>query len=206
MTVRSFSFAEHADGFDQHIGNSIPGYSDLCGDCAMLSRRFVQDGTTVVDIGCTTGTFIRKVHDANEGAVTAQYLGLDHERTFTRHWAAVATQNVGFRAADVLTFDGLKNMSFASSLFTLQFIPQRDRVAVLRKVYDGMIDGGGLVIAEKTLANSARLQDILAFQYYDLKRPHFSAEEILVKEQRLRRSDAIVGRAATARRALRSRI
>ena len=92
-----------------------------------------------------------------------------------------------FRAADVRTVDGLKDVFFASSLFTLQFIPQRDRGAVLRKVYDGMVEGGAFVVTEKLFANSARLQDILAFQYYDFKRRKFSAEEIL-RKSRLRRS------------------
>ena len=67
----------------------------------------------------------------------------------------------------------------------MQFIPQRDRGAVLRKVYDGMVEGGAFVVTEKLFANSARLQDILAFQYYDFKRRKFSAEEILLN--RLRR-------------------
>ena len=54
--VKDFSFAHHAAKFRSHIGSSIPGYkTELVPASIRLSRRFVQRGTTVLDIGCSTG-------------------------------------------------------------------------------------------------------------------------------------------------------
>jgi tRNA (cmo5U34)-methyltransferase len=70
--------------------------------------------------------------------------------------------------------------------FTLQFIAERRKIALLRSIYDGLVEGGALFISEKTLATSSTLQELIAFTYYDHKREAFTAEEILDKERRLR--------------------
>ncbi len=71
--------------------------------------------------------------------------------------------------------------------FTLQFIPPIDKRRILRRMHDSLVEGGALMIAEKTLAASARLQDAVTFTYYDHKLERgFTAEEILEKEYALR--------------------
>ncbi len=66
MTVHDFSFRAHAGAFDQHINDSIPGLDTLRAATVTLSRDFVQMGTRVVDIGCSTGVVLQSVRDANE--------------------------------------------------------------------------------------------------------------------------------------------
>ena len=108
-----------------------------------------------------------------------------------KHVSGWKQQNVlfvrRFRAADVRTVDGLKDVFFRQ--FAVHFAvhsaarPRRRLAEGLRR------HGRGRCVwsPRKLFANSARLQDILAFQYYDFKRRKFSAEEILLKEQGLRR-------------------
>ena len=188
MTDHSFSFAAHAPSFDRHISDSIPGLCDLRAACISLSRRYVQDDTTVVDVGCSEGTVLKAIRDANdEMTMSTSYVGIDVEPKFREHWARHARQNLRFHVRDARTFDGFENMSLAVSLFTLQFVPDRDKMSVLKRIHEGLAEGGALVIAEKILASSARLQDVLTFEYYDHKLRNFSAEEILNKERGLRR-------------------
>jgi tRNA (cmo5U34)-methyltransferase len=187
MTVHDFSFAEHAHDFDRHIRDSIPGRTELYDMCVRLSQRLVQNDTTVIDIGCSTGTLLRAIRDANQDRRrSVSYLGIDVERGFSEHWRTRRARNVRFQICDARSFDGYENLSLACSLFTLQFIPERDRLSLLRRVCDGLIEGGALIIAEKVLANSARFQDALTFDYYDFKLQNFSAQEILDKERSLR--------------------
>ena len=61
-----FSFANFADGFDAHIDASIRGYADLIGDCTELSQYFVENGTTVCDIGCSTGRLLAEIRARNQ--------------------------------------------------------------------------------------------------------------------------------------------
>ena len=52
--MADFTFAHREEGFDEHIEQSIRGYSNLLEDVISLSRYFVEDDTTIVDIGCST--------------------------------------------------------------------------------------------------------------------------------------------------------
>jgi tRNA (cmo5U34)-methyltransferase len=184
--LRDFSFAEHAGGFDQHIQDSIRGLDDLRDDCVAFSRYHVQSGTMVVDIGCSTGALLRSIRDANEPSrPSVSYIGIDVEPKYGVHWHARRADNVRFEVRDARSFT-FDNVSLACSIFTLQFIPERDRSSLLRRWYAGLVEGGALIIGEKILAKDARSHDMLRSVYYDFKRPSFGAEQILDKERSLR--------------------
>ena len=183
---KEFSFRQHAMRFDNHIISSIPGYPDLLSTSVALSRRFIQHGTMVVDIGCTTGRALAAIRKANEARPSVRYVGLDLEPEFECHWRKLRTSNLTFEVCDVRSFAEFTDLSFACSLFTVQFLAPRDKVPLLKQVHAGLIEGGAMVIAEKTLASTARLQDALTFPYYDRKLTRFSAAEILDKERSLR--------------------
>jgi tRNA (cmo5U34)-methyltransferase len=187
MTILDFSFADHAAEFDAHITASIPGYEDLCWWCSALSRSFVQNGTRVVDVGCTTGRLLHHIREANQPSrPSVAYLGLDIEPNFEQHWRRRREKNLRFQVDDALSFDGFKDMSLALSVFTLQFIPERFKMNLLRRVYDGLAEGGALFIAEKTFAANPAIQGLMASTYYDYKRKSFSPDQILDKDQSLR--------------------
>jgi tRNA (cmo5U34)-methyltransferase len=188
MNVVDFSFQDHAKDFDNHIGRSIPGYHELVRTCVRLSRRFVQIGTTVVDVRCSTGHLLASTQEHNQTARPGiNYLGLDRVPNFCVHWGRLEKANVRFEVCDACSYQGFKNLSLAYSIFTIQFIRSLDKMPLLRLLYDGLVDGGALIIAEKTLAGTARLQDALAFPYYDYKLEQgFSEKELLDKERSLR--------------------
>jgi len=48
--MADFTFAHREEGFDQHIEQSIRGYSYLIDDVISLSRHFVEDNTKVYDM------------------------------------------------------------------------------------------------------------------------------------------------------------
>jgi tRNA (cmo5U34)-methyltransferase len=183
---REFSFADHAKEFDGHIRASIRGLDDLRTEVVNASRYHVQSGTLVIDVGCSEGTVLRSVRDANRATRPGvRYLGIDVEPSFESHWRERAADDLEFRFADARShrFD---DASLVISLFTLQFIRARDRAPLLRRIYDGLIEGGALIIAEKVLASSARSQEMLMINYYAHKLRAFSADEILRKALDLR--------------------
>ena len=58
---------------------------------------------------------------------------------------------------------------------------------LLRRIYEGLVEGGALIIAEKTVAETGRIQDAITFPYYDFKiKMGFSEKDILDKERALR--------------------
>ena len=68
LSEQRFRFSNTAHEFDDHIGKSIRGYHDLRDDIVGISRYFVEDDTTVVGIGCSEGSMIRRIRDANDQA------------------------------------------------------------------------------------------------------------------------------------------
>jgi tRNA (cmo5U34)-methyltransferase len=184
-----FSFGNHAPKFDSHIRSSIPGYKDgLLRTCVRLSRRFVQPDTTVMDVGCSTGHLLAAIRRANLTCrAGVDYVGIDCEPNFGEHWKRRKARNIDFETCDARTYEGFKNVSLTFSLFTVQFIRPMDKLPLLSRIYAGLVEGGALIIAEKTLAETARLQDALAFPYYDYKLERgFSPTQILDKERSLR--------------------
>jgi tRNA (cmo5U34)-methyltransferase len=186
MAVVDFSFDEYATEFDAHISASIPGYDRFNWWVEGLSRRFVQSGTRVVDLGCSTGAMLCRVRDANrQSRQSVDYVGIDVARSFEQHWCMRRAGDLRFNSRDALEFE-FSDVSLVIASFFLQFVPERRKIGLLQRIYDGLVDGGALFIAEKTLAGSSTLQDLIVFTYYDHKLSSFSAEEILNKERRLR--------------------
>ena len=186
MTTQDFSFADHASTFDEHINASIPGYDQLVEKCVGLSRRFVQNHTSVVDLGCTTGKLLERLSNQNHPSrKKSRYIGIDVEPTFRKQWKLRKARNTQFVVDDICRFP-FERVSYACNLFTLPFIPVPDKIPLLKRIHAGLVEGGAMLIAEKIYASTGRLQDALTFQFYDHKLKSFSECELLNKERSLR--------------------
>ena len=186
-----FTFAHREEGFDEHINWSIRGYSDLLEDVVSFSRYFVENGTNVVDIGCSTGKITKAVMEYNEDhAPDAYYVGVEIAKGFfkdlEKRKAALDKKGfVEFIFDDVRNYQFL-NCSLVTSIFTLQFMSKKDRARVIKDIYDGLNYGGGFIFAEKIDCENSRLQDMMTFNYYDYKRKKFDYDDIMTKERTLR--------------------
>ena len=189
-----FTFAQREEGFDDHIEFSIRGYNNLLDDIINLSRNFVEDETNVVDIGCSTGKLTEAFIRGNQSFCKhANYVGIELAPSFfpeldarldrmkdELYWASV-----DFQKKDVRNYE-FKNCSLVTSVFTLQFMPRKDRFDVLQNIYNGLNHGGAFIFAEKTVCEDSRLQEMITFNFYDYKRKHFEEKDILEKERTLR--------------------
>ena len=94
---------------------------ELVRDCVNLSPRYVQPGTTVLDLGCSTGHLLASVRRINRvGRPDVEYVGIDREPGFMPYWDGRRTKNLQCRLADARTYP-LSNVSLSYSLFTMQF-------------------------------------------------------------------------------------
>ena len=189
--AKGFTFGDYGkDGtFDRHIEESIRGYSNLRSDCVSFSQYFLQKKSVVLDIGCSSGAMLRRIRDYNQehqSNTGVKYIGLDVVPEFKKDWEQNRERNISFKKADARTYKGYENLSLVYSIFTMQFMPEADRLALVKKIYDGLNDGGAFIISEKVLAKNAKFQDMLAFTYYDHKRKAFTEKQILEKEASIR--------------------
>ena len=49
--------------FDSHINKSVPLYNETHNLYLKLSDFFLQENSNILDIGCSTGTFLSKVYE-----------------------------------------------------------------------------------------------------------------------------------------------
>ena len=76
--MADFTFAHREEGFDEHINNSIRGYSDLLQDVISLSRYFIENDTIVLDIGCSTGKLTEAMLNHNSAHCSnAKWVGVE---------------------------------------------------------------------------------------------------------------------------------
>ena len=137
--MADFTFAHRKEGFDEHIEKSIRGYSQLIEDVVSLSRYFIERGTSVIDIGCSTGKMTKALIDYNLDHCDrgVEYIGLENADGFQKDLMKREKQikkyysNVEFRNDDARYYD-YNDCSLITSIFTLQFMPKCDRKETLQ--------------------------------------------------------------------------
>ena len=186
--MTKFTFATSEEGFDTHIDQSVRGYSNLWTDVLKFSEYFVEDGTCVVDIGCSTGKLLKSMKDQNDKfAPKCFYKGIEIEEDFFPK--LIDEENLKFWKGDVRSFDwvtGAVNCSLVTSIFSLQFMPKTNRQQIIDRIYEALVKGGAFIFSEKIFSIDSQLQEMMQFCYYDYKRQFYSAEELLDKEVNLR--------------------
>jgi tRNA (cmo5U34)-methyltransferase len=185
--MTKFTFAQREEGFDNHIEHSIRGYTNLWNDVLKYSEYFVEDHTNIIDIGCSTGKLLKAMITQNTFAPYANYVGIEVEEDFFKSYDEDEEQiaHLQYHRGDVRDFSFL-NCSLVTSIFTLQFIQEKERTSIIKQIYEGLNPGGAFIFAEKTIAECSKIQDIRTFTYYDYKREHFTSDDILNKEKQLR--------------------
>ena len=192
--MADFTFAHREEGFDEHIEKSIRGYSNLLEDVISLSRYFVENDTTIVDIGCSTGKLTKAMIEYNQDHCdNANWIGVeiadgfsdDLKKRYEEITKEDKTIDVEFIMEDIRDFE-FEECSLVTSIFTLQFMPKADRKELLQNIYNGLNCGGAYIFAEKTVCENALVQDMITFNYYDYKRKSFDTEDIMDKERTLR--------------------
>ena len=59
---KSFAFnAEVVRVFDNMVSRSVPLYKDVIAAAAQWTVDYYQPGTSIIDVGCSTGTFLELV-------------------------------------------------------------------------------------------------------------------------------------------------
>ena len=202
-----FSF-DTIQNFDEHIDLSIPNYSFVAKQVSQYSEYFARDYTSVVDLGCSTGKLLLEMNHREK----ASYYGYDisdnllprgshkpifikgdlvqiSENTITVHEEAKSEKIITgvekyARLTGISTFP--KDISFAYSLFTLQFLPPIKRKTVVEAINAHLVPGGAFVSCEKIYSENAKLQDMTNSIYYEFKNQSFGADKILSKERDLR--------------------
>ncbi|MCA1298591.1 methyltransferase domain-containing protein [Stappia indica] len=173
--------------FDQHVSKSVPLYTESHEVGVQMSDFFIHEGSVVYDIGCSTGTLLRKLATYHKGK-NVRFVGIDpvpdmiaDARERSRDF-----DNIEYVVADVVDFDFLK-ADLILSYYTLQFVLPKHRQEVFDKIFSSLNWGGGLILFEKMRFPDARFQDITMQLYQEFKLMNgYSATDIIGKSRSLK--------------------
>lgn len=174
--------------FDSHIKKSIPLY-EWCHEIGVnLSDFFLKDNSACYDIGCSTGTFIKKLSDRNKKKKKIKFYGIDEVNPMIKKAKKKCKNNkdIIFLNKNFLNLK-FKKSSFISSYFTIAFVEPSKRQKTFNNFYNSLDWGGGLIIFDKVRAPDARFQDMMTTIYNEYKvSAGYSPDEILNKNLSLK--------------------
>jgi len=168
--------------FDQHVAKSIPGYARGHQLVLDLALPQLSGSGRCYELGCSTGTLTALIA-ASTDSRQAEVVGLDQVDAMLDYARARCRDypHVSFQVADVTDF-AFADARAIISFYTLQFIPQPDRRAVVERIFRALEPGGIFLLFEKTCHPDPAVNRELTERYYAFKRSQgFTEEEILAK-------------------------
>jgi tRNA (cmo5U34)-methyltransferase len=175
--------------FDDMLERSVPFYKECQQMVSDLARHFAQKDSAVYDLGCSTGTLLRLLVKGTPANLKIRFVGLDNSEAMLKKARGKLKGHLKrceLVAADLESNFELADASVVIMNYTLQFIPPKRRAAMLKKIYQGLRPGGGLILIEKVQGESGGLNDLFVERYHAYKHSQgYSRLEIAKKREAL---------------------
>ncbi len=175
--------------FDNMVSRSVPFYGEIQRMTAELAAEFGVPGSTLYDLGCSTGTTMVALESWVEP--TVRFVGYDNspemvERAREKLAATPSRRPREVRLGDLHQPFAVEDASVTVMLFTLQFVRPLHRERVIRTIADGTRPDGAIILAEKVIESDTLFNRLFIDNYYDMKRRHgYSDMEIAQKREAL---------------------
>ena len=171
--------------FEDHILKSVPGYLDGHNLIISISRDVLTNKSKVLDIGCSTGTLLKKLN--TELNLDTELYGIDISKEMINEAKKRCRANkIKFYNQSVNDLRG-KGFDLILSYFTLQFVHPSKKIKYLKSVYDKLNDNCYFIIFEKISEKSGFMQNLTTMAYNDFKIiNNFKSSEIFNKTHTLR--------------------
>lgn len=188
--IDDFDFGpQTARVFDDMLERSVPFYDEIQRMIAEMARDFATPGSTVYDLGCSTGTTLQRLDRALPEDI--RFVGIDSSPDMLQRAGEKLSESGSARSVELLCLDlergvPISGASLVVMLLTLQFIRPLRREAVVADIVRGLNEGGALLLVEKVLGASSTVNRLFIRYYYDFKRRNgYSDMEIAQKREAL---------------------
>jgi tRNA (cmo5U34)-methyltransferase len=178
-----------ANAFDDMVERSVPFYNEIQRMIIELAVEHAIPYTSIIDLGCSTGTTMIGLNPLV--ADNIKFVGIDDSAEMLKK-CQLKLEDEDFKRPYDLVLDDLhkevkiENASVVILCLTLQFVRPICREKLLKSIYDGLVKGGVLIIAEKVLAEDSLFNRNFISYYYDYKRRNnYSEMEISQKREAL---------------------
>jgi len=192
-----FTFNAHvADVFPDMIARSVPGYDTTLSLTGVLANEYAKTGSNCFDLGCSLGavTLAMRHHIKTE---PVKFIAVDNSPAMIERARKILSRDSGRNEVELICNDireiQIRNASVVALNFTLQFLNPADREMLISRIYEGLLPGGLLILAEKIIFPDGREQEVqtawhLAFKkangYSELEiaRKRSALEDVLIPE------------------------
>ena len=188
--VGDFEFDDRVvDVFPDMISRSVPGYASVLAMTAELAERYATPGSVIYDLGCSLGATSLLMRTRVPGDCTIKAVD-SSPAMVAKLRGLLVKEALPACELEVIEDDvrrvAIANTSFAVLNFTLQFVPIDGRKSLLQRIYDGMNNGGALVLSEKVHFSCSDRQQLMTDLHHAFKRANgYSDLEIAQKRTAL---------------------
>lgn len=170
----SFEFNDDvAEVFPDMLRRSIPGYAASIRAIGTLASRYVQPGSRCYDLGCSLGAATLAMQQ-NISVPGCQIIAVDLAPAMIQRCREIIAASDS--DVDVLIVEDdvrqitIEQASMVVMNYTLQFLSLEERDAMIGNIFDGLNDGGILVLSEKVLDEDDEVEKLLVAMHDEFKR------------------------------------
>jgi tRNA (cmo5U34)-methyltransferase len=189
-TVADFKFGkEVAVVFDDMLERSVPFYREVQRMISEMAVDFAVEGSTVYDLGCSTGTTMLNLNAVVPRQV--KFIGVDNSPEMLERCRAKLAANKVERELELVCADlnngvRIQNASLVLIVLTLQFIRPLHRDLLVEEILRGLNPNGALILVEKVIGEDSLFNRFFIKYYYEMKRRNgYSELEIAQKREAL---------------------
>lgn len=189
-TTGSFIFDQRvAAVFNDMVGRSVPGYQAMQLLIADLAVTFCRENR-IYDLGCSTGASIISISE--RASTPLQITGIDNSQDMLDQCRAATKDlknvDVNLHCIDFTVaspfIDGAADVVILN--LALQFVRPIHRKDVLKKCFEQTVQGGVMLLIEKTVESDSLLNGFYVEYYHRFKKEMgYSEMEIASKREAL---------------------
>lgn len=169
--VKPFEFNQRVvDVFPDMIERSVPGYPLTISMIGVMADEYVQERTNVYDLGCSLGGVSLAIQQGLKNK-QCNIIAVDNSKAMIDTCVETIPnkdQNIEFRLQNVLDTE-ISHASVIVMNFTLQFIPLESRKSLIKKIYDGLLPGGVLILSEKVMFDNETENETMNHLHHHMK-------------------------------------
>ncbi|HIE54147.1 MAG TPA: carboxy-S-adenosyl-L-methionine synthase CmoA [Chromatiaceae bacterium] len=162
--IERFVFDERvAAVFGDMIVRSVPGYATIAAMTGILARQHAVPGSRIYDLGCSLGAATAVMATSLE-ANQCDFIAVDKAPAMLERareqFLARRLSGIRLICADIRDVV-IERASVVVLNFTLQFLPVVERLTLLKRIRQGMLPGGVLILSEKIAGDSEEQEQLL---------------------------------------------
>jgi tRNA (cmo5U34)-methyltransferase len=156
--------------FPDMLRRSIPGYAASIEAIGSLAARYVRPQTNCYDLGCSLGAATLAMRQGIR-ADGCRVIAVDNSAAMIEkcRTAVAGLDDIEVRLADIRDV-AIENASMVVMNYTLQFLDPEARDDTLRRIADGMIEGGLFLLSEKVVDQNPHMEELLVDLHHEHKR------------------------------------